>query len=391
MDLFKAITGKNPADFEPAARELVGKPDVELFKRLVKQDDFLFDFVKNNVAKRIQQACNKNNYMNLLEFLYYYSPSYDIMFAEVLHHFGDENISQEMKRLYLEGSNEQKAYAAKYLNYFSYDEIKELLPVIRQNSKSDYEPLATNSIELLAANKDTESKLEAVERLKSEDEFEQYNAVKFLVTYGAGDVLPQIFGVMKRSSLSENIAAEIPYLISLEKLLESNFDGAVLILCNIVNAIPEIVPLSAVIDYNLFEIFENLYYESLTSSSALLLKMAKEKFSAIAENEEYMFDCDKNTKDEIVNLNKFFDSVNTNKLNSLLYDELFDESDFVLFAVDYVDDVEELETLLDSSNQTLLLKVLTRLKEKNELKPEYKEKALCNVTIDNIRQVIEVL
>ena len=391
MDLFKAITGKNPADFEPAARKLVETPDVELFKRLVKQDDFLFDFVKNNVAKRIQQVCNKDNYRNILEFLNYYSPSYDVVFAEVLHHFGEDDIDNEMKQLYLEGSKEQKAYAAKYLNYFSYDQIKELLPVIRDNSKSDYEPLAINSIELLASNKDTESKLEALERLKSEDEFEQYNAVKFLVTYGAADVLPQIFGVMKRSSLSENIAAEIPYLINLEKLLESNFEAAVLILCHIVNAVPEIVPLSAVIDYSLYEIFENLYYESLTSSSALLLKMAKEKFSAIAENEEYMFDCDKNTKDEIANLNKFFSLVNTNKLNSLLYDELYDESDFVEFAVDYVDDVEELETLLDSSNQTLLLKVLSRLKDKNELKAEYKEKALNNVTIESIRQVIEVL
>ena len=46
MDLFKGITGKNPAEFEQAARILVNTPDVELFKKLVKQDDFLFDFVK---------------------------------------------------------------------------------------------------------------------------------------------------------------------------------------------------------------------------------------------------------------------------------------------------------------------------------------------------------
>ena len=44
-------------------------------------------------------------------------------------------------------------------------------------------------------------------------------------------------------------------------------------------------------------------------------------------------------------------------------------------AVDYINDTEELETLLDSTNQTLLLKVLTTLKEKQLLKQQ-KQKQL---------------
>ena len=35
MDLFKAITGKNPAEYEQAAKILVNTPDIELFKKLV--------------------------------------------------------------------------------------------------------------------------------------------------------------------------------------------------------------------------------------------------------------------------------------------------------------------------------------------------------------------
>jgi hypothetical protein len=119
--------------------------------------------------------------------------------------------------------------------------------------------------------------------------------------------------------------------------------------------------------------------------------MAKEKFATLEENDEYLFDCDKNTKDEITNINKFLKGVNVNKLNSLLYDELYEESDFVFFAVDYINDIEELETLLDSSNQTLLLKVLTTLKEKQALKEEHKEQALSRITSENIKQIVEVL
>ena len=391
MDLFKAITGKNPAEFEQAASILVDTPDIELFKKLVKQDDFLFDFVKNNVAKRIKQACNKNNYKNLIQFLEYYSPSYDTMFAEVFKQYGDESIAEDMKNLLINGSNAQKCYTLKFLKLLNKELIKDLIPMVRETAILDDEFLSNNAIEFLSAVNDEVSKTEALNKLNSTDEFEQFNAIKFLVTFGAKDALPQILDVMKHSSLSENIASEIPFLIDLESLLEEDFDSAVLVLCNIVNAIPEIIQPSAVIDYNLLEIFENLYYESLTSSSALLLRMAKEKFASLEENEEYLFDCDKNTKDEVSNINKFFKGVNVNKLNSLLYDELYDESDFVFFAVDYINDIEELETLLDSSNQTLLLKVLSTLKEKQELKAEHKQQALKHITSESIRQIAEVL
>ena len=196
---------------------------------------------------------------------------------------------------------------------------------------------------------------------------------------------------MKKSSFSENIAAEIPFLVDLETLLKQDFEPAILILCNIVNAIPEIIMPSAAIDYNLLEVFENLYFKNLTSSSALLLRMAKEKFESLEENEEYLFDCDKNTKDEVAAINRFFKEVNVNKLNSLLYDELYDESDFVFFAVDYINDIEELETLLDSSNQTLLLKVLSTIKEKQALKDEHKKQALSHITSEDIKRIVEVL
>ena len=99
MDLIKKLTGKNPSEYEIVAKSLVDNSDVELFKNLVKQDDFLFDFIKENVAKRIQSACNKDNYLNLLDFLEYYSPYYDTMIAQVLYSFSGDELISEMKEL----------------------------------------------------------------------------------------------------------------------------------------------------------------------------------------------------------------------------------------------------------------------------------------------------
>ena len=391
MDLIKKLTGKNPDEYENVAKTLVDTSDVNLFAKLIKQDDFLFDFIKNNVAKRIQKACTKENYLNLLNFLEYYSQSYDTMIAGVLYEYGGLEILPVMKEIYLNGNDSKKAYAVKYFAHVPNEYLQDILPLLRSSAKSNFEPLSTNAIEVLSKIGDEVSKNEALEKLNSDDEFEQYDAVKFLVTYQAKDTLDRIIDIMKKSSLSENIASEIPYLISLEELINKNPDDGVLVLSHIVNAIPEIIPPSATLEYNLYEIFEKLYLEKLTSTSAILLRLAKDKFYELSTNDEYLFDCDKNTKDEVAAINNLLNGIRKEKLNSLIYEELYDGSDFVFFAVDFVNEIEELETLLDSNNQTLLLKVLTILKEKQALKAEHKELALKNITNNEIKAIVEVL
>lgn len=388
MDLLKKLTGKNPTEYELVAKSLVDTADTELFAKLVKQDEFLFDFIKNNVAKRIQNACTKENYLNLIKFFDYYSASYDTMIARVLHSFGGDEILPQMQDYYLNGTSSQKAYAVKYFSFVTPQLLEEIVPLLRQSTLSEYEPLAINSIEVLSLLHDEISKNNALKKLESKDEFEQYEAIKFLAAYQAKDSLDKMIQVMKKSSLSENIASEILYMITPDELLEQDFDSAILVLCNIINAIPEILPPSSVMDYGLHSIFEKL---PLTTTSAVLLRLAKEKFDELTSNEEYLFDCDKNTKEEIKNIHNLLKNYKNSKLESLLYDELFEESDFVFFALDFVSEKEELETLLDSQNETLILKVLTLLKDRGILIPAHKETALKNITLPDIKSIVELL
>ena len=391
MELIKKLTGKNPSEYELVAKNLVDNSDIELFKKLVNQDDFLFDFIKSNVAKRIMQACNKENYKNLLNFLKVYSPSYDTVIVEVLYLYSKNSLMKTFVELYFEGTDEEKAYAAKYFT-FSYNELTEdVIEELRNNTKSDYEPLKINSIEVLSLLKDEISKNNAIENLDSSDEFAQYDSIKFLVNFKATDNVDKIIDVMKKSSLSENIAAEIPYLMSLEELIDKNIDEAMLVICNIINAIPEIISPNAICDFELESMLKKTLNRNLTSSTALMLQLAKDRFLELATNDEYLFDCDKTTKDTVQNIYKMLKSLNTGKLKSFYYEELFEESDFVLFASDYVNEIEELETLLESNNATLVIKVLSRLKSLNLLKNEHKVVAKKMVEDSTILSIIEAM
>ncbi len=391
MDLIKKLTGKNPSEYEPIAKSLVDNSDLELFSKLVEQDDFLFDFIKENVARRIQKACNKDNYLNLLNLLTVYSPYYDTVIAEVLHNFGGETLFGKMKEIFLNGTDSEKAYAVKYFTFANPDFVKEILPEIRKSAQSEFEPLLTNSIEVLSLLNDNELKEEAIKKLNSDDEFEQYSGVKFLVTFQAKDALPEIIKVMKKSSFSENIASEIPYLIPLNELIETDYENGVLVLAHIINSIPEILPPSVVCNYGLMEVFENVIARLPDSASALVLRMAKEKFEELTSNDEYLFDSDKNTKDEVKAIFELLKPLNKKKLDSLLYDELYEDSEFVFFALDYVNEPEELETLLEGENQTLILKTLTILKEKGFLEQYHKDMALNHISNSDIRQITEAL
>lgn len=391
MNIIKKLTGKNPADFEPVAKAIIDNTDKETFAKLVEQDDFLFEFIKSNVAQRLKNACNQNNYMNILEFFNSYSSSYDLAFAEVLHRYGDDALKAKLREMLLAGNDSQKAYAAKYFSLNFQNSDSDLIPFIREYSESAYEPLAFNSIELLSKLNDSVSKDKAIQKLSSDDEFEQYDGIKFLIQFGAKDCLNDILNIMKESAMAENIASEIPYLVPLEELLSENYENCLLVLCNIVSAMPEIISLGVVVDFDLLNLIHSIKSKPLDSMSAVFLRLAKDKFKELAENDEYLYDLDKNTKEVIYEINNLLSSLSEEKLDSYLYDELYEESDFVFFALNYVNEVAELEALLDSKNQTLVLQVLTKLKEKNKLTDEHKKNVYEHITSDEIKSVIQAL
>ena len=252
----KKLTGKNPWDFEFAAAHIINDSDVEAFSALVAQSDFLFDFIKKNVEKRLLNVVNAFNYKNLLSFLTVYSHDYEKLIISSLVKFADEDLTDEMLELLENGTDEQKAYSAKY---FSLVNDTLAIDLLRKYSFSEFDALALNSAEALSAMKDEFSYNLALEKLKSEDEFEKLFAVRFLVAFNDLRAIDVLFDAMKHSTMPENIASEISYLQSFLEFLDTNFKyDTVLALNHIINGLGEIVSLSQVFDFQLFEVLEKL-------------------------------------------------------------------------------------------------------------------------------------
>ena len=373
----KKLTGK--FGYEAVAKHLINNCDTELFKELVENDSFLFDFVKNNVAQRIENAVNETNFKNLFEFLKYYSPSYEDVIINAFVKYADEDVTDIMLEKFENGTDDEKTYAAKYFKYI-------------------HDPLAleflkkyANCAEALYAYGDKEIYNQAIEKLKSNDDFEQLSAVKFLVSYSDKQAVDEILAAMKNSALVENIAGEIPYLISIRELLDTRYTDGLLVLNNIINGLGEISPLSVVFDYKLFDVFERLIHNYNDSKGALVILNAKEKFDILTENDEYLFDEDKETKNEVVDIKKLLKNANKKELEKYVNEELNENSPFVYTALEFATDVFAVKELLKSNNQTLILKTTEILKSLNALDETAKTVALLKVTDINIKAIIRSL
>lgn len=387
-DNLKKLTGKNKNDYEFVAKHLIDDCDVELFKELVENDGFLFDFVKNNVSQRISDAINNSNYKNLIEFLKYYSPSYENVIVSALVNHADEDLTDLMLDKLENGTDDEKAYASKYFakvqDPLAYD-------FLTSNAYSDNEFLAQNCASTLGEWHDEKSYNEALAKLKNIDDFEKISAVKFLVSFGNQSAISALIEAMKNSTMAENIAGEIPYLENIFEILKTDFQDGLLIINYIINGLGEILPLTTIFDFELFEVFEQLLHKQDDSRVAVVLLNAKEKIETLTENDEYLYDEDKNTKNEIFDIKKLLGGARKKELEKLVNVELKEDSPFVYTALDFATDVLTIRELLKSNNQTLILKTAEILKSLGNFDETARTVALLKVTDINIKSIIRAL
>lgn len=396
-NLVKKLTGKNPSEFEFAAAQIVNNSDVDTFCALVAQSDFLFDFIKKNVNQRLTNAVNKSNYKNLISFLTVYSHDYEEFIVSSLAKFANEDLTDEMLELLENGTDEQKTYCAKYFSHIN-DTLA--LDSLKKYAFSE-SALATNCAIALCAMQDKDSYNLALEKLKSDDEFEQISAVRFLSAYKDKNCLAALFEAMKKSSMPENIASEIPYIKSFVELLDSEFkEDTILAINYIINGIGEIIMLGQLFDFQLFEVLQKLINMPANGTNATVLLNAKLKFEQLTENEEYIFDEDKDTKQEVFEIKNLLNhepETFWNSQKSIFTSELNEQSDFVFSALELVQDLnltqafDKLKELLNSQNQTIILKTIEVIKHLNKLNEINKDEILKKISDENIKLIIQSL
>lgn len=270
---------------------------------------------------------------------------------------------------------------------------------------SDDEALSYNAAEALGQMQDDISFNIALSNLQSEDDFEKLKAVKFFVAYGRNYPLDGIIEALKTSKMPENIAGQIPYMVSICDLLRLNMANALLVLDNILSGLGEILPLADIFQFELFETLEFLINTSkkendLSGKIAEVLLKAFAKFKLFTENQEYIFDEDKDTKYEISSVYKLLQAQGAefwNNQKHAVLSELNASDDRVLEVLKIIAEfglseaVEKLKPLLGSSNEIVVCEALSTLKQLNALNGVNIDEISTRIKNENIKAIIQNL
>lgn len=364
-NIVKQITQKDDNIAINVMTSMFNDADLVVFNSLNDKSEFLFEFVKKNVARRFQSVIKASNYQNLFKFFTVYSYDYFDVFVDCFLKFATDIDFDKLLELSKNGTDEEKTYAIKILgcaNKLSAD-------VAFENAFSDFEPLMTVCVDVLKTGDNKECFNKALDMLKSEDDFEVLNAVKFLVAYGDKSVLPQIYEIMKTSPVSAGIADEIPFLSSLLEMLKSdNISLGLFCLSEILDDLAENIPLSYIFNYELYDVLNFLIQKNLNNNKnfseiAMDLVKAKVKFELITSNDEYIFDADKDTKNEvfeILNLLRNQDEKFWQCQTEMITDELYSYSKRVLSVLELIRELnlksaaDDVMNLLDNDDETVV-------------------------------------
>ncbi len=398
--LVKDLTAKDEQKAFHAAQEIINNADVEAFQLLAQKSDFLFDFVKNNVNKRLLKAVNENNYRNLFKFLNVYSPDFEDTIVSSFAKYANEDLTDEILELFEKGTDNEKAYCAKYFSYIP-DTIA--ADILTNYAFSDNEAISFNSAKALGAMKIKEAYDKAIELLNSDDEFTVLKAVKFLIAYEDKSAVKALLKAMEKSSMSENIAGEIPYLQSLLELLEDDITSALTCIDNILSGLGEILPLNQIFYFEMFDVLSYLISynaQNKNPQASVVLLKALSKFEMLNENDEYTFDEDKNTKQEISEIYEILKKQQEyfwnaqKKLAVLEISEDNTSEGRIISALRVISEYnlttaeENIKTLLNSQNEILICEAVSALKQINKLDNISKESILSKVTDENKKAII---
>lgn len=397
--LVNELTGKNENLALTAAGQIIDEANTDAFSILTGKSEYLFDFIKANVNRRLQSVVNRENYRGLIQFMSYYSSDFEDFIAQSLAKFADEDLTDEMLEMLESGSFSQKTYCAKYFSLIPDTAASEML---MEYAFDDDDSLAYNSAKALGAMDCELAYNMALEMLKSDDDFVVLKAVKFLVAYGEKKAAPHILQAMKNSTMAENIAGEIPYLEPLRELLEKeNREDVLYCMSKILTGLGEILPLNQVFTFELYDMLGYLIRTNKRQKSglvAVVLLKALLKFETICENDEYTYDEDKNTKAElaqILSLLKDESEEFWDEQKELILNELEEEKERAISAahligelkIDYA--VEDLKKLSQSDDEILICESIIALNAISALDCIDKAEILAKINDENKKAIIE--
>lgn len=366
-NLIKNITSKDLNLSLNTIKTLINTSNLEDFRELCEKSDFIFPFLKKRITDDFVKLINKENLNAVFEFSKIYCEDFEDLIVKSWVKFACEDLTDRILELFENGTNEQKAYCA---SYFKYIQDPLALEYLNEFAKSDFEALMLNCAKTLSVFKDETILNEMKNIIKTQDdEFEKLSAFNFICAYNGEENIKFIVQNAFSSPFLSNILSNLMDFCGIEYLKTIlGEDDLIKIFQTIIEKYPEEISIDTAYYWNFID-YINLIYSFNNQYSKNVLILAREKFKEYSTNDIYLFDFDKNTKEEIENIAKLLNSLDlTFKLNEN-YDNMQLSACLSVIKelklVEYCDFLIDLLNNADEEKTAQIVLVLKKLEKTN--------------------------
>lgn len=307
-NFIKNITSKDINLSRRTILEMLKEASSEDFSELCDKSDFIFPFLKERITKDFISLVESDDIDTIFDFSNIYSADFEDMIVLSLIKFDSDDIKNRISNLLKEGNDSQKAYAVRY---FIEKNDNSIINFIKDFSKSDFYFLKINAA--CALNKFSaddiyeEAKKEA---LSCEDDFEKLSYIEFIAACKKQDAIQFIAQCAKSSPLKISMVSTLFDFFELNEIKNIlDEDSLVELYCALIEGYPEDIGLDSVGYYGILD-FSKLIYSFATPFALSSLIEAKLKFEEYSTNDIYLFDLDKNSKQDVKELFEYLKSLN---------------------------------------------------------------------------------
>ena len=404
------LTSKDRSVAMAAAQHIIDTSDLAAWTCFVESSDNIYDFIKQNIGKYFSEVIDENNYKNLFNLFKIHSFDWDECFIQILLRFSysNEELTEKMLDLLQNGSEDEKAYAAKYFSFIPNEKANYYL---FEAYSINYEPLKYNSAKALGDAGDMYSYDYYLNKLSAEDDWEKIDAAQFLQWYGNKKAFEPLLNAMKNSAMPEHIAGDIAMLVGISEYFNSaNTVYRELTLdCyqHLIDSLAEIWPLSTILDFQICDCVEELITlinapetNSMKSRFAALLLKTKYQFEIFYNNDEYKFNEDKKTIQAIENILELLQEGGDtfwNKCTDMLGQELDSNNDNrIIFALETIELLninhynQKIKEMLNVEySESVIYKLALTLANLKDISGIDKESILNKIQDFNLKMVVQ--
>ena len=366
MSFLRNITSKDVELSQKTILNLIQNKEIQNFEELSNSADFIFPFIKERIIKDFLKFIKQEDLNTIFEFSKIYSPDFEDLIVLSWVKFASEDLTDEIIELFENGSNEQKAYCAKYFFHIQ-DPIS--LEILNKYAFSDFSYLLSNCAITLKKFNDINAIKYAKETiLNSNDDFKNLKMFEYLSAYNTNENTKFILENYKNSQFDFNIIVNLLNFNTLDEIKNIATEEQLIDIFKIlIENYPENLSLSTIQYYQILD-FSKLISNSSSQYAKNVLLIAKKDFEEYSNNDIYSFDLDKNSKEELKAINNFLKTI--------------------------VEDFSNLENELESNNNSRFEIALDVIKEFNKVEFSNKIAKLINsnsLNNQNLAKSIEVL